>query len=217
MLFSRSTAPAPFVYSPSLTWDGNDGSWSTFIVRVGTPSQDFRILPTTQGQETIVPVPEGCTPSDPPNCGSLRGAYPFDGAQSTGFQTNASSTWVTNGLYVLNLDADLVYPGNALYGFDTVGPEIDNSGGPTLQHQIVAGIAAKEFYLGVFGLGPEPSNFSTFADPQPSFLTSLKSANEIPSLSYGYTAGAAYRTYTTVNIVFCAKSQKQASTKLWVV
>ncbi|MCJ1392760.1 hypothetical protein MMC18_005631 [Xylographa bjoerkii] len=189
----RNTVPAPFAYTPSLTWDGSDGIWSTFIVRVGTPSQDFRILPSTQGQETIVPLPEGCTSSDPSNCGSLRGVYPFNGAQSTGFQTNVSSTWVTNGLFVLNLEADLVNPGNGLYGFDTVGLEIDNSGGLTLQHQIVAGIAAKEFYLGVLGLGPEPSNFSTFADPQPSFLTSLKTANMIPSLSYGYTAGATYR------------------------
>ncbi|MCJ1398865.1 hypothetical protein MMC11_002066 [Xylographa trunciseda] len=136
------------------------------------------MLPSTQSQEIIVPIP---------------GVYTSHGTQSTVFQSNLSSTWVMNGLFVLDLDANLVSLGEGLYGFDTVVLEIDNSAGPTLQRQIVAGIAAKEFYLGVFGLGPESSNFSTFDDPQLSFLTSLEIANEIPSLSYGYTAGAAYR------------------------
>jgi hypothetical protein len=46
---------------------------------------------------------------------------------------------------------------------------------------------------GTFGLSPRPTNFTNFDNPQPSYLTSLKSKNLIPSLSYGYTAGAPYR------------------------
>ncbi|OCL08205.1 acid protease [Glonium stellatum] len=185
--------PAPFVFSPSQAWDGNDGSWSTFIIRVGTPEQDFRVLPSTAGQETWVPVPDGCLSSDPSNCGTLRGVYPFNGQQSTGFQYNQSSTWKLIGLYDLMLEQQLNYTGNGIYGLDTVGLMLQNSGGLSLTGQVVAGIATKEFYLGIFGLGPKPANFSNFDYPQPSFMHTLKEQDKIPSLSYAYTAGASYR------------------------
>lgn len=46
--------------------------------------------------------------------------------------------------------------------------------------------------LGVLGLGPKPTNFSDFNDPQPSFMHSLRNQSLIPSLSCGYYAGASY-------------------------
>lgn len=55
------------------------------------------------------------------------------------------------------------------------------------------GIATKDFYLGNFGLGPKPTNFTTFNNPQGSFLWSLRNQSLIPSLSWGYTAGNPYR------------------------
>lgn len=163
------------------------------MVRVGTPSQDFRIFPSTVGQETLIPVPEGCIASDPSNCGSLRGVMPFEGTQGTGFLTNDSSTWISINIDTANIENDLGYDVNALYGFDTVGLEVENSGGLNQTRQVVGGIAAKDFYLGVFGLGPKPSNFSNFDDPQPSFMANLVDSKQIPSMSYGYTAGASYR------------------------
>ncbi|KAL9091091.1 MAG: hypothetical protein Q9165_005018 [Trypethelium subeluteriae] len=196
---NSTTVPAPFSFSPSQSWDGNDGKWSTFIVRVGTPPQDFRILPSTAGQETWVPNPEGCTPSDPSDCGSSRGVQEFNGQQGTGFLTNESSSWQALGVYDLafeeNLDyeTNVTYDGQGLYGFDTVGLQVENSGGLTLNHQIVAGIALKQFYLGLFGLGIKPANFTSFSNPQPAFLPSAVSQNLIPSQSWGYTAGAPYR------------------------
>lgn len=214
---------APFSFAPSQAWDGNDGSWSTFTVRVGTPPQDFRVLISTAGQETWVPVPEGCTSSDPSGCPSSRGALPFQGRLSTGFLKNESSTWSEINIFDLGLENNLGYDGNGDYGFDTVGLQIENSGGLTLGHQVVAGIADKDFYLGIFGLGmhvtylplvvsrylsglvpaskalirlpgPKPANFSSFDHPEPAFLPSLKDNGMIPSLSYGYTAGAPYST-----------------------
>jgi hypothetical protein len=190
---ANNTVPEPFVFAPSQAWDGNDGAWSTFIVRVGTPEQTFRVLPSIIGQETFIPVPEGCTDSDPSNCGERRGVYPFNGEQGTGFLTNASSSWKSIGLFNLILGHDVDMTGNGLYGFDTVGLMLPNSGGLTLETQIVAGIATKDFYLGVFGLSPKPSNFTDFDYPQPSFLGTLKNQSKIPSLSFAYTAGAAYR------------------------
>jgi hypothetical protein len=94
------------------------------------------------------------------------------------------------GLFNLALATDLGYDGNGLYGLDTVGTMID--GGIELEGQIVAGIATKSFFLGLFGLDPRPSNFTDFENPQPSFMQTLKDNDRIPSLSFAYTAGAPY-------------------------
>jgi hypothetical protein len=85
----NSKVPQPFSFSPSANWEGNDGTWSTFIIRVGTPPQTFRVLISTAGQETWVPLaPQACLPTDPANCGDLRGAQTFQNAASAGFETN---------------------------------------------------------------------------------------------------------------------------------
>lgn len=163
------------------------------MVRIGTPEQDFKVLPVSSTGETLIPVPEGCIQSDPQDCGSLRGAYPFKGFASNGFRANESSTWNNIGLYDVSLKTELGYSINALYGLDSVGLMVQNSGGPTLPGQVVGGIASKDLYLGVFGLGPKGSNFSALEYPQRSFMTTLRDEGKIPSLSYGYTAGAFYR------------------------
>ncbi|KAH6710736.1 aspartic peptidase domain-containing protein [Leptodontidium sp. MPI-SDFR-AT-0119] len=185
--------PTPFNFSPSGVFEGNDGSWSTFIIRVGTPAQTFRILISTTGQETWIPLVDGCAAFDPLNCGALRGVQDFQNAPSGGFRTNLSSTWELINLYNLALEDHLDgYAGAGLYGFDTVGLQIQNSGGLTLNHSIVAGIGTKHFMLGIFGLSPGTTNFDDFNDPQPSFMGSLKNRSLIPSLSFGYHAGASY-------------------------
>lgn len=188
-----TTAPKPFSFAPSQAFEGNDGSWSTFVIRVGTPEQVFHVLISTAGQETWVPVPEGCLFTDPSNCGALRGVEPYLSQPSDGFQVNASTTWVPINLYELGLETQLNYTGNGEYGFDTVGLQLPNSGGVSLQHQIVAGIATKSFLFGVFAIGPKPTNFTSFNNPQPSFLYSLRNQSIIPSLLWGYTAGASYQ------------------------
>jgi hypothetical protein len=81
--------PEPFSFAPSQVFEGNDGRWSTFVIRVGTPDQDFRVLISTAGQETWVPISEGCLSSDPSNCGALRGVLPFNNQYSNGFHVNS--------------------------------------------------------------------------------------------------------------------------------
>ncbi|KAL8916801.1 MAG: hypothetical protein Q9208_008340 [Pyrenodesmia sp. 3 TL-2023] len=96
-------------------------------------------------------------------------------------------------IFKLGLEANLGYSGNGRYGHDTVALGWDGSDGPSLEHQVVGGIATKEYYLGSFGLNPRPSNFTNFTDPVPSFLSTLKDQSLIPSLSWAYTAGNQYR------------------------
>ena len=138
-------------------------------------------------------LPEGCTSNDPSNCGDLRGGQ---------FKTNLSSTWVSEGIYSLDAEANLHYAGlsnedfstlSGQYGFDTLGLSWAGTNGPVLEHQIIAGMATTDFYLGLFGITPRASNFSDYNNPQPATLSSLKEKGFIPSLSWGYTAGAEYR------------------------
>jgi len=201
MSTNNKTIPAPWSWTPSTYWDGNDGSWNSFIVQVGTPPQDFRILPSTSGQETWVLNPQGCTPEDPVDCPYQRGTLPYHGVNSTGFQSNESTTWRDIGLYTLDaLEEQLGYSGNGLYGFDTVA--IGNgSDALKMDSQVVASIADKSYFLGEFGIGPKAINFTTFADPIPNFLANLVSQSRISSFSFGYTAGAAYRNKAPASLV----------------
>lgn len=191
---NKSTShPKPLVFQPSKHWEGNDGPWSSFMLRIGTPEQSIRVFPSTVSPETWVPVPEGCVGTDPSDCGARRGIEPFNGRGSTGFQSNISKSWELSGIYDINLEKGLGITGFGKFGFDKIGFGYPNTPDFQLEHQILGGIAIKDYYLGVFGLSPRPTNFSSYADPQPSFMASAKKAGLIPSLSFGYTAGAPYR------------------------
>lgn len=187
-----TTTPAPYSVPSTAQFEGNDGSWSTFYISVGTPPQTFRVLISTASGEVWVPVPDGCTSSDPGNCGSLRGAETFNGQASNGFQTNQSSTWQEIGLYALDWEKNLNYSGNGHYGYDTVKLGMGQDGSAiSLDKDVVAGIATKDFWFGTLGLGLNPSTFGGVS-PATS-ITSLKAQNKIPSLSFSYQAGASYR------------------------
>ena len=169
--------------------DGDDGQWSTFALRVGTPSDQptniTRALVSTAIPNTWVVIKQACSTSA---CANARGGDPL-------FYPNTSTTWKDIGIYNLGFEGNLNYTGNGQYGVETVGLGIDSSAGPALTGQVVAGIVADDFYLGNFGINPQPTNFSNFEDPRPSFFQTLKDKNMIPSLSYSYTAGNQYRRY----------------------
>ena len=278
--------PKAYAFVFDQNWDGNDGSWSTFIIQVGTPPQYFRVLPSINGRETWIPVPVNCQQGKS-WCGNARGVEPFrnpstsvtlstldagmtcsankspmcdncvsieghcttgpcagqfccggnpgscnsagcngvsglctatyigcnclgddyDAATNdlkspgaanpvtaTGFQFNQSSTWTMIGNHTLQGNTNLSDAGNGLYGTDIValGPNPDAKLAPGRQ-STVAGIAAQPYYLGLLGL--RPSSNSRFDNASSSLLTLLKNQNQIPSLSFGYAAGAAYREY----------------------
>ena len=94
----------------------------------------------------------------------------------------------------MGLEENLGYSDNAIYGNDTVALRLsEETGGPQLESQVVAAFENDDFYLGLFGLGHKGTNFSQYDTPSVTILTSLKKRNMIPSLSWGYTAGAFYR------------------------
>lgn len=109
------------------------------------------------------------------------------------FNISQSTTWEEIGWYSLRIEQNLNLGSNGHFGYDTVSLGYEGEGGSTLKNTTVGTIATNDFWLGIFGLHPRPTNFSSFDEPSPSYMTLLKEQSYIPSLSYGYTAGAQYR------------------------
>lgn len=185
-LSSRASPPsAPIAVAASQNFDGNDGPWSSFVIQIGTPAQTVKVLISTACYQTWVVLPQGCTPTDPSNCESSRGEI---------FHPDQSGTWAknnltANGTFSFGLESNLGYSSNAEYGYDSLTLGWKGSRGTPLQHQVVAGIATKDFYMGLFGVNPRPSNFTNFDEPVSSFMSNLKNQSMIPSLTYAYTSG----------------------------
>lgn len=166
---------------------GNDGAWSTSLIRVGDPPKELGVLVSTEIPETWVVVPDGCNPtSDPSNCTVARGGT---------YDATKSKNWVKKGNFALGTESNLGYTtnfDNGGYGFDTLGVVVPGGGNVSLDQQLIAGIATKDFFLGNLGLADRSLNFTDSAS-ETGFFSQLRSQNLIPSLSYGYTAGAFYR------------------------
>ena len=142
-----------------------------------------RVLPSTAAYNTWVILPAGCD-GFAPNCSATRGGL---------FDPPNSSSWTAFGDYTLNVEQNLGRNESGLGGVDTLALGMTNAtGGPPLSNQVVIGIETNDYYTGVFGLNQQPTNFTNVTDPRASFLTSLKTQNHIPSLSWAYTAGAKY-------------------------
>jgi len=186
--------PEPYVVPPSQEFDGSDGDWSTFKVSVGTPGQDFRMLPSTKSGQTFVMWPGACLETDPQDCPSRRGIGVFDGAQSTGFLSNASSSWSSIGEYEVDLEQALNLTARAAFGFDTVslGPAAESASNLALEGQVVAGVPDPAYFTGHIPLGVPESSFGG-GNAIDAFLPNLRNKTLIPSLSFAYTAGAKYR------------------------
>ncbi|KAF2741565.1 acid protease [Polyplosphaeria fusca] len=173
----------PISVPASQFWDGKDGPWSTFRVEVGSPAQQFRLLPASSQSSTWLFIPEGCSSGDE-NCSKNHGTL---------YMRNESSTWDEYGGYELNtvIEARLGLNGDGLYGYDTLTLGWTGDGLPSLEHQLLAGVFTDDFYLGSLALNPRPTNFTNYNDPIPSLMQSLRNASSpIPSTSWSYTAGA---------------------------
>lgn len=140
---------------------------------------------------TWVVISEACSNG---TCSDTRGGTPL-------FNQNSSTTWNGQGIYDLYFERHLNYTGpggsslRGRYGLDKVGLDYQGATAPTLDEQVIAGLVTEQFYLGYYGVNPQPTNFSNFDNPIPSFFQTLKTKSLIPSLSYSYTAGNQYRTY----------------------
>ena len=148
----KSLEASRIVIPASQNFEGNDGPWSSFTLQIGTPAQTVNVLVLTASSQMWTVLQEGCIASDGAECAELRGGV---------FDIDKSTTWVPvkaspigTGTFSTGLEENLGYATHGKYGYDTVALGWPGSGGPSLDQQIVAGIAAKEFYLGHLGLLP---------------------------------------------------------------
>jgi hypothetical protein len=181
---ASSSAIQPISINPSQSWLGVDGNWSTFAVQVGTPAQTVNTLVSFNLYQTWVVVTEGCAgASSFSSCAASRGGT---------FDISASSSWNSIGIYQFAIEANLGYTGNARFGYDYVQLPGAQSSLPSL-NSTVGGFAVDDFHLGLLGLNPRSTNFTVDGSGSPSYLGLLRQRNLVPSTSFGYTAGASYR------------------------
>lgn len=107
---ASAAVPSPVAVSPSQFFEGIDGSWSTFELRVGSPAQNVRLLPATASTQTIVVSNHGCDKSNVTNCPNSRGDL---------FNSAASSSWKPIGEYILGVENALGYQDAGDFGHDT--------------------------------------------------------------------------------------------------
>jgi hypothetical protein len=181
--------PVPISFGPSTYWDGIDGRWNSFTVRVGTPQRVCRVFASTTGQQTWVVDPLPC--ANQPDAALTEACEDQRGGA---FNYNQSTTFSAQGVYELFLERNLNYTGAGRFGLDTVGLGLQGEGGSTLDQQIVSVYHTQDFYYGLFGLHPKTTNLTDLNQNIPSFLSTLKTKRLIPSVSWGFTQGAEYRT-----------------------
>jgi len=179
-----AASPQPISVSQTSEFLGYDGLWSSISIRVGSPEQWLSVIPSTVTQETWVIGPSGCDGTLA--CQNLRGGL---------FSANASTSFQNLGPYELGSDQQNDGGLVADYGFDTIALSDEVS----VPVQTVAILNTTDFWLGEFGLGVQESRFNGTLN-HPSYLSSLvQTSGNIPSHSYGYTAGAHYRTSGVVD------------------
>ena len=181
-----------------------DNQRSSFSLKLGSRDTKVRVFPSTKASALWAVSPFGCMegyyPAGLP-C-NASGDVVATGSRGGIFDWEDSSTWQNNTLqsqpfYYLHADEKLVNDTSEIWGYDTISL---GDSGPTLTNQTIAAISNNQFWLGVFPLNPRPSNFSVNSTDYlaPSLLEALKGGGYIPSLSWGYTAGARYGTQWSI-------------------
>ncbi|KAH8603051.1 aspartic peptidase domain-containing protein [Bisporella sp. PMI_857] len=174
--------PLAVVVPPSGNWEGNDGLWSTFSIQIGSPAQKVNALVSTASNQQLVVSAGACSTGSSTTCKT---------APASTFDPKSSSTWIRNNGTAQVLATDLNST-EVLYGTDTIA--LSGISSLSSPNQLL-GITPNNLSFNSLGLNPSSSNFSSsgFSLSYESYISSLKSQNKIPSLSYGYAAGAHYR------------------------
>lgn len=159
-------------------------------MQIGNPPQNVRVLPSTTWPWTAVPAIGGCPPYGPTGCSdttrsNTRGGI-FDSSKSLTYTPQSRFSLYSEEYLGYNIEGDL--------GFDDVMLGLQGSGAPQASHSLMAGMQNWNLiWVGILGLNSRPVKFTDTNSPQPSLIQLLNDTGKIPSVSWGYTAGAPYR------------------------
>lgn len=167
-------------------------------------------MPSTSSFSTWLPGNGSChfanpptsqIPTDPEECAVQRGVGLYNGQQSTGYVGGLSGSYQELATQYLGLGAQLDpltlfgtdYNISALSGLDVVSVQhTNNSWTPPLQETPIFSIQSLYYGLPILGLGFGQWKSGTGGASIPSFMSVMANSSEIPSRSWGYTAGAYY-------------------------
>ncbi|KAK7532016.1 aspartic peptidase domain-containing protein [Phyllosticta citribraziliensis] len=161
-------------------FDGPDKSWSTFWLNIGNSTTDIRVLPSTSLSWIVAINSVGCE-NGSEDCQDSRGQFynPETAAAPLGNVGMGSSTLQEPSINA-SLVSDYVSFPESLKNIHAVS-------------QAIANIGQIEYWVGLFPLNPRTNSVSAISNKYPSLLQTLKNQSQIPSLSWGYTAGANYK------------------------
>jgi len=166
-----------------------------FYVRVGTPPQVFQVLPSLSAQALYIPLDKDCGRFNITDCSELRGVNVWASKLSDGFHPQNSTSWHELGVYSIGMGEGFGINGNGIFGNDTAGLGTSGVIDPVnLENQPTMAYTTSDIWIGLLGLSPYTMNISE-TERRHSFLYQLKETGHIPSLSFGYQAGAYYREY----------------------
>ncbi|KAJ4352236.1 uncharacterized protein N0V89_007583 [Didymosphaeria variabile] len=204
-MFSRKRAETvnitaePRIVGVSGNWKGNDGDWSTFYINVGDKDnngggQNFEILPSTQLGVTVLPYTTEWCDTD---CAASRGVGIVNGNQETGVVISPdSTTWKGAGTFDVAVPALYnVTDDGGIYGLDYLGIGKGSKDSYVAPEVLIAASKSEDFYLGQLGLSAGATNAGGGKGNIASFINKFNDSSVpvIPSMSYGYAAGAKYK------------------------
>jgi hypothetical protein len=168
--------PSPISLTASETWGGSDGNWSAFTISVGTPPQSLVVVPATSETGFRVPLSTTCSANS---------------SQCSSFQPDLSATWVASNA---TAGFDVLFDGSRSLGNQSIGNVSESTTDNAADRVGYIGLGAVPSILLGTGLWSYVNVAGAKANVQDaSFIQSLYTQKSIPSLSYGYTAGAWYR------------------------
>ena len=171
-----------------LSRDGYDGPWSTFQLMVG--HQKLRLLPSLWSSVVSPVLSSACPLGSTNNCPELRGNV-FYANRSLDYQ---SFGWLPGQELAILPSGRQMITANTSFGNDSI--DVGGIGsilGSTVNGQILEGYDDNSFFLGTFGLYDGNATIPGHNKSSRGFLQSLYATDNIPSLSWSYTAGAANR------------------------
>jgi hypothetical protein len=102
------------------------------------------------------------------------------------------------GSYGLGLD-HLGYDGVGQYGLDSIQStsHIQKDASFSMDGVLMSAVNTTDYFLGQFGVGITQGDFGNGLVAESPLTMAVKDFGLIPSYSYGYTAGAYYRSFTS--------------------
>ncbi|KAH6718457.1 aspartic peptidase domain-containing protein [Leptodontidium sp. MPI-SDFR-AT-0119] len=160
-------AMVPMEIYPAQDWAVNDGPWYSFAVKVGTPPQTQKLFISTSARNILLAKPSGCLSADTSNCATLRGGI-FNPARSTTWVPNTARG--INATYPIFKNPSLGYNSNGTFGFDDVAFPFFGTDFSAASNQNIGGFSDTNCYLGLFGIYPRSTTFSSSEDPVVNYL-----------------------------------------------